>query len=212
MTAGWGAGQGGGYGVPSQTGAFEIIVIGASFGGPKAVERLLCALPRSCKVPVAVVQHITPGFTEVWAKHLDDTCAIKVVEARNRGNLLPGHAYLAPTGKHLRFLRSGDRIVARLDDDFADSLHVPSVDIMMASAARECGSRTLAVLLTGLGNDGASGMLAVRGAGGHTIAESAETAASHSMPGSATRLGAVVEELPLDAIVERVVQLAGRSA
>lgn len=198
------------YGVPSQTSAFDLMVIGASFGGPKAVEQLLAALPARTRMPVVVCQHMAPGFITMWAERLDAKSRVGVVEATNRVRLEPGHAYIAPIGQHLRFMRSGERLLARLDDDFADSLHVPSIDIMMSSAAQQLGSRVLAVLLTGLGSDGASGMLAVRSAGGHTIAESAETAASHSMPGSAAKLGAVVEEMPLDRIIARVSELASR--
>lgn len=199
--------QPGAYGVPCNTGPFGLLVIGASFGGPKAVETLLCALPARCRVPVAVCQHISPGFTTSWAERIDRHSRISVQEAGNRVVMKPGCAYIAPAGLQMRFMRSGSSGMIRLDPDFADSLHVPSVDMMMSSAAAEFGSKTLAVLLTGLGSDGASGMLSVRAAGGYTIAESAETAASHSMPGAAIGLGAVVEELPLDAIVERVAEL-----
>ncbi len=200
-----------GQGVPANTGPYDALVIGASFGGPPAVEALLGALPRRFPVPVAVCQHITEGFTTAWAQRLDAKCKLPVAEAQHRAVFEPGRVWIAPTGRHLRFMRAGrEPARMRLDEDFADSLHVPSIDIMFSSAAATFGSCVLAVLLTGLGSDGATGMLAIRRAGGYTLAESAATAASHSMPGAAVGLGAVVEELPLPAIIERVVELGAR--
>ncbi len=199
-------------GVPSWTGAFELLVIGASFGGPKAIETLLGAIPKDFPVPIAICQHIATGFTQQWAWRLGTCCQVEVVEAENRMRMKPGVVYLAPAGgRHMRFIRATDGVPQiRLDADFADSLHVPSIDMMMSSAAHTFGSRVLAVLLTGLGSDGAIGMLHVRQAGGYTLAESEETAASYSMPGSAVGLGAVAEELPLGRLQQRMVELGSR--
>lgn len=194
-------------GVPAHTGPYDAVLVGASFGGPPAVSRLLAALPRDFPAPVAVCQHITAGFTASWAERLSATCALPVVEAANRMRFDPGRVHIAPAGMQTRFGKGALGAFLRVDPDFADSLYVPSVDIMMSSASTTFGSHTLAVLLTGLGHDGACGMLSVREAGGYTIAESASTAASYSMPGAAAGLGAVVEVLPLDAVIERVVEL-----
>jgi two-component system chemotaxis response regulator CheB len=198
-------------GVPVWTGVFEIVVIGASFGGPPAVERLLGELPAGFPVPVIVCQHMTPGHTEQWAKLLDSRWKLSVHEAENNQRLQRGRVYIAPAGRHLRFLRTGEGSCGmRLDADFADSLHVPSIDFMFSSAAQVFGSRVLAVLLTGMGSDGATGMLSVRRAGGHTLVESQETAMSYSMPGAAVGLGAVVDMLPLDRLASRVAELGSR--
>jgi two-component system chemotaxis response regulator CheB len=199
-------------GVPAHRGPFDLVVIGASFGGPPAIARILNGLPRGFPVPIAIVQHMTPGSTEQWAELLDHQSALKVTEAQRGKILEPGHVYVAPAGRHLRFMRGDDKkLRARLDADFADSLHVPSIDFMMSSAAQVVGSHVLAALLTGMGADGAIGMLAVRQAGGYTLAESEETAQSYSMPGSAVRLGAIVEKLPIDRLAQRVAELGART-
>lgn len=200
-----------GVGVPANTGPFEAIVIGASFGGPKAVEAILAQVPKYFPVPIAICQHMTPGATAPWAHRLCEICALEVVEAEPRTRFKPGTVYIAPAGMQMRLARGPLGPSVRIDPDFADSLHVPSVDILFSSAAQAFGSQVLGVLLTGLGSDGASGLLQIRLAGGYTIAESAETAASHSMPGSAVKCGAVVEELPLQSIPGRVLEL-GRAS
>ncbi len=194
-------------GVPASTGPFEALVIGASFGGPRAIEKILAALPRRFRLPVAVCQHITPGMTALWADSLCGKCRVKVVEAVSHTPFEPGVVHIAPAGMQMRLSNVGGRPVVRLDPDFADSLHVPSIDVLFTSAAQTFGSRTLAVVLTGLGNDGTMGMLQVRQAGGYTIGESQATAVSYSMPGSAHEAGAVVEQLPLDRIPERIIEL-----
>lgn len=198
-------------GVPAHTGPYDAVVIGASFGGPPAVSKLLAALPADYPTPVAICQHITAGFTSIWAERLADNCALPVIEAADGMIFEPGRVYIAPSGFQTRFGPGvGGRVRFRVDVDFADSLYVPSVDFLMSSAAQAFGSHTLAALLTGLGHDGACGMLAIRQAGGYTLAESEATAASFSMPGAAAGLGAVVELLPLDRVIARLVELGSR--
>ncbi|MDP2232415.1 MAG: CheB methylesterase domain-containing protein [Actinomycetota bacterium] len=199
-------------GVPVPTGPFDILVIGASLGGPPAVERVLAALPATFPIPVAIVQHMAAGFVAGWVERLGQHCALRVKEAVNYEHLLPGTVHVAPTGLQMRIGGMRRKPVMRLDPDFSDSLHVPSVDMLMSSAAHVFGSGTLAVLLTGIGSDGACGMLAVRMAGGYTLAESSASAVSYGMPGSAAKLGAVVELLDLERIPARIVELgtAGR--
>lgn len=194
-------------GIPANTGPYDVVVVGASFGGTRAIENVLAELPARFPLPIVVCQHITEGMTGPWAELLCKRCAITVVEATDRMVLKPGTAYIGPVGRQMRLLRVEGGDVLRLDPDFADSLHVPSVDMLFSSAARSFGSGVLAVLLTGLGSDGASGMLQIRQAGGYTIGESAETAVSYGMPGSAAELGAVVEQLPLDRIAHRLIAL-----
>lgn len=171
------------------------VVIGASTGGPKLVEAVLRELPADFPAPVAVCQHMPQGFTTIWAERLDQICRLQVKEPRNREPFERGNVYIAPVGKHMRIRKDGRSYSIALDSDFADSLHVPSIDMLMSSAAAAYGSRVLGVLLTGLGSDGAMGMLAIRRAGGHTICQEPETAIAASMPQSAVELGAAAEEV-----------------
>jgi len=183
-------------GVPQGGRTLEAVVIGASTGGPKVVENILRSLKRDFPAPLAVCQHMPPGFIETWAERLDQSCSLRVKEAQFGERFEKGTAYIAPIGKHMRLKRDSDGTVSiSLDRDFADSLHIPSIDMLMSSAAQAYGSVMLAVLLTGLGSDGALGMLAVRRAGGHTISEAPESAVAYSMPGSAVEMGAAAEEV-----------------
>lgn len=194
-------------GVPVGGVAPGVVVIGASTGGPGVVERILAHLPHDVSVPIAVCQHMPVGFTELWAERLNGKCAIRVKEAENREPLERGTAYIAPIGMQMRIVREGGTGPhVRLDRDFADSLHVPSIDILMSSVAVSFGSRAMAVLLSGLGSDGAHGMLAVRRAGGHTIAEAQSSAVAYSMPGSAVELGAVAVEAHGDQIASMILE------
>jgi len=168
-------------------------VIGASTGGPPIVEAILKALPADFHVPVAVCQHMPPGFIEPWSARLDRLCALDVREARHGERFRRGTVYIAPIGQHLRFLRVDRLDYIALGGEYPDPLFVPSIDCMMDSAAGVFRSGTLAVLLTGLGSDGARGMAAIRAAGGYTIAENPDTALAPSMPKSAIALGAACE-------------------
>lgn len=199
-----------GGGVPVNTGPFNALVIGASFGGPRAIQQVLAELPSDFPLPVAIVQHTGPGMTEYWAQSLSEKSRIPVVEATSMARFEPGIVYIAPVGTQMRLSQGAHTVVIRLSLGAEGDLHVPSIDVLFSSAATQFGSGTLAVLLTGLGKDGAKGMLAVRRAGGYTIAESAATALSHSMPGAAVAAGAVLEELPLPKMAQRVIELAGR--
>jgi two-component system chemotaxis response regulator CheB len=173
--------------------SMSAVVIGASTGGPHVLEPLLRALPADLPVPVAICQHMPPDFTRLWAERLDTLCGLTVKEAENGEPFRAGRVYIAPIGRHLRFRRDGRAVYVRLDADFADALFVPSIDFMMSSAADVFRSGALAVLLTGLGSDGALGMLTVRRAGGYTIIEDPDSAKASSMPKSAAAAGAVAE-------------------
>lgn len=187
------------------------VLIGASAGGPKAVQTILESLPADFSAPIAICQHMTHGATASWAQHLNDACKLRVSEATHAEQFRAGHVYIAPTGRHLRIRGTAAKPWCSLELDFADVLHVPSIDFLMSSAAETFGSRALGVLLSGMGSDGALGMLAIRRAGGVTLAESAESAFMPSMPRAAEDLGAVNEVVPIElmafTIAERV---AGR--
>lgn len=200
-----------GVGVPRGGAPLSAVVIGASAGGPGAIEQILRELPADFPAPVAVCQHTLEGQTAAWARRLDEACAISVCEAVNGARFEPGCAYIAPAGKHMRLSRVGGGVRVSLLSDFADSLFVPSIDFLMSSAAAVYGSRVLAVILTGLCSDGALGMLAVHNAGGRTVVESVESAMAASMPRAATQLGAAQESAPLDRMAALIRErVAGR--
>ena len=198
-------------GVPLGATPVEAVFIGASTGGPAAVEQVLRELPATFPAPIAVCQHMSPGFTRLWAERLDGACELSVSEARFGEELLPGRVYIAPIGKHMRVEDREGVHTVRLDRDFADSLHVPSIDIFMSSAAQAYGSRALGVLLTGLGADGALGMLAIRRAGGYTLCQSEDSAVAPSMPSAAKQLHAVAEECSIERMAHAVARrVSGR--
>lgn len=177
----------------------EVIAIGASTGGTEALHRVLVQLPADAP-PVAVVQHMPAGFTEALARSLDAACRVRVAEARGGEALVPGTVLLAPGGRHLVLGRTQGRIVARVEDAEPVKRHRPSVDVLFRSAARAAGARALGVLLTGMGDDGADGLLEMRRAGAHTIAQDEASSVVWGMPREAVRRGAAVDVLALDRI------------
>ena len=190
---------------PAAQPAADIVVIGCSTGGPPALQRLLTALPSDFPVPVVVVQHMPEGFTAALAERLDRNCQLEVREVRDQDLVRPGRILIAKSGRQLHFARRGERVVTRLDLTPSDTPHTPSIDVAMNSAAEVYGSRTLATLLTGMGADGARGMVAVRGAGGMTLAEAESSAVIFGMPKVAAELGGVEEMLDLSQIASRIV-------
>lgn len=174
------------------------VCIGASAGGPAAVQRILDELPADFSAPIAVCQHMTDGATGPWAHRLDETCKLRVVEATHAEPFCAGKVYIAPTGRHLRIRGTASSPWCSLELDFVEVPHIPSIDVLMTSAADTFGSRGLGVLLTGMGSDGALGMLAIRRAGGVTLAEAVESAFMPSMPKAAEEIGAVFEVVPLE--------------
>jgi len=197
-------------GVPLQA-----VIIGASAGGPGQVQTLLEQLPADFPAPIAVCQHMLAGSTGPWAERLNECVPLNVVEAVPGARFLAGTVYIAPSGKHMRLLGPPRKARISLLPDFADALHVPSIDYLMSSAADVFGSRVLGVILTGLGSDGAMGMLSIRRAGGPTICQTVESAPFASMPAAVANLGAASEQIPLEdmarAIRYRVSGVLGRS-
>jgi two-component system chemotaxis response regulator CheB len=179
---------------PDELARAELCVIGASTGGPAALQALLEALPASFPVPIAIVQHMPAGFTRPFANRLDGLCRLAVSEAENGQRLAPGMVVVAPAGSHLRLNPS---LVVALSEDPAGSRHVPSVDLLFRSAAKSRPGAVLGVLLTGMGDDGAEGMSQIRAQGGLTIAESEESCAVYGMPRAAVERGAAGYVLPL---------------
>jgi two-component system, chemotaxis family, protein-glutamate methylesterase/glutaminase len=183
----------------------ELVAIGASLGGPRALAALLRALPAAFPAPIAVVQHIADGFTEGLASWLDQEAHLEVREARDRDALRPGLVLLAPTGRHLVVSQG----VARLSDGPPLDGFRPSVTPLFRSVAEAYGSRACGVILTGMGRDGAEGLKALKVAGGHTIAQDEATSAVYGMPRAAIETGAVDQVLALEDIPRALVELVG---
>jgi two-component system, chemotaxis family, protein-glutamate methylesterase/glutaminase len=185
-------------------GQFEIALIGASTGGPPAIQTVLEDIGATVPVPIAVVQHMPIGFTRAFAERLNAHLPLTVVEAGNGDRLEPGTVYVAPAGQHLSFRRTRAGVMTALSSHPKDHSHCPSVTVLFESAATVFGKRVVAVLLTGMGDDGATGMLALREAGAYTIAQDQASSVVYGMPAVARRLGAVRQELALSAIGRRV--------
>ncbi len=175
----------------------KIIAIGASTGGTEAIKDLLVQLPAA--VPgIVMTQHMPPGFTRTFAERLNKTTRLHVVEAKGGERILPGHAFLAPGGYHLVVVRSGADYRVKLSDAEPVHRHRPAVDIMMESVAQIGGKNVVGVLLTGMGKDGAKGMVAIRNQGGYTLAQDEASCVVYGMPKEAVALGGVDQIVSLD--------------
>jgi two-component system, chemotaxis family, protein-glutamate methylesterase/glutaminase len=193
------------HALPGELRHCDLCVIGASTGGPPALQRILERLPARFPLPIVVVQHMPPGFTEAFAKRLDGLCRLSVSEAVEGMRLVPGIVVVAPGGRHLR-VSSG--LAAVLTSEPAEARHIPSIDVTMRSAARSRPGRVLGILLTGMGEDGADGMTTIRAGGGVTIAESESSCVVYGMPRAAVRRGGASLVLPLEEIAELMARLS----
>lgn len=185
----------------------KIIAIGASTGGTEAIKELLMQLPAA--VPgIVMTQHMPAGFTRTYAERLNKTTRLHVVEAKGGERILPGHAFLAPGGHHLVVVRSGADYLVKLSDAEPLHRHRPAVDVMMESVALAGGKNVLGVLLTGMGKDGAKGMLDIRNHGGFTLAQDEASCVVYGMPKEAVAIGGVDQIVDLDkmgaALLEKI--------
>jgi two-component system chemotaxis response regulator CheB len=185
----------------------KVIAIGASTGGCEALVSVLGAMPADSPGVVAVI-HMPEGFTKSFAARLDKNCAMRVSEAKDGDRVLPGHALIAPGNFHLSVVRSGAITTVRVHSGAPVSRHRPSVDVLFDSCARQLGSNGVGAILTGMGDDGARGLLAMRQAGARTIAQDEATCVVFGMPKEAIALGAAELVLPLDRIPGQLLQLA----
>ncbi len=186
--------------VPIARGRPRIVGIGCSTGGPAALMRIFGSLVEPPPVAVIVSQHMPEGFTKGFAERVDRLTPVRTREAANGDEPRPGTMLIAPGGYHLEFEHERGRAVARLVPKQPTDKYAPSVDRMLTSAAKHYGSELMAVILTGMGDDGRRGVVAVKQAGGTVIAESEETAVIFGMPQQAIRTGMVDAVLPLDAM------------
>jgi len=181
----------------------KLIAIGASTGGTEAIREILVRLPADSPA-VLITQHMPPGFTRSFAARLDGLCRMTVSEAVDGERALPGHAYIAPGDHHMRLTRSGANYLIAVDSAEPVNRHRPSVDVLFRSVAEAAGQNALGVILTGMGRDGAQGLLEMRQAGCYTVAQDEASCVVFGMPREAIALGAVEDTLPLTAIADRV--------
>jgi two-component system chemotaxis response regulator CheB len=190
---------------PLRIGSTEkVIVIGASTGGTEAIKDVLVQLPFDAPA-VLVTQHMPEAFTRSFAARLDSLCRITVKEAESGERVLPGHAYIAPGHSHLLLKRSGANYVTHLSQSEPVNRHRPSVDVLFRSAAECAAKNAIAIILTGMGRDGAAGMLELHRAGAYTYAQDEQSCVVFGMPKEAINLGAADEVLPLQDIPPAVI-------
>lgn len=181
----------------------KIVAIGASTGGTEAIKEVLCRLPPSAP-GIVVTQHIPAAFSAAFAKRVDGLSALQVRQAEDGEQILPGHAYIAPGDQHLLVERSGARYYCRLNDGPAVSRHKPSVDVLFRSVAQQVGPNAMGVMLTGMGDDGAQGMLEMKQAGAFNLVQDEKTSVVWGMPGAAFKLGAAEKTVALQNIAEEI--------
>jgi two-component system chemotaxis response regulator CheB len=183
-----------------------LVALGASTGGTAALEALLRRFPANAPGTM-IVQHMPEGFTASFAKRLDSLCAMCVKEAEGGEEIVPGLALIAPGGRHLVVQRVGSALVASVRDGPKVHHQRPAVDVLFQSAARAAGRGAVCALLTGMGVDGAKGMLAMREAGAYTVAQDEDSCVVYGMPREAVALGAAMEVLPLDRIADTLLSV-----
>lgn len=181
----------------------KLIIVGASTGGTEAIREVLVPLPPDAPA-VLIAQHMPPGFTKSFAQRLNGLCRITVKEAEHGERVLPGHAYIAPGHAHLLLARSGANYIAHLSDDPPVNRHRPSVDVLFRSAAQHAGKNAVGVILTGMGRDGAAGLLEMKKAGAYTLAQDEASCVVFGMPREAIALGAADEIAALPEMSRRV--------
>lgn len=187
----------------------KIIAIGASTGGTEAIRQVLEPMPANSPA-ILITQHMPAGFTRSFVKRLDSLCAVQVHEAEDGQRVLPGHVYLAPGGiAHMVLERSGANYVVRLDPSDPVNRHRPSVDVLFNSVAKVAGRNAVGVVLTGMGKDGAQGLLAMKQAGAVTCAQDEATSVVYGMPREAVNIGATDHALPLQDIGAYLLKSAG---
>lgn len=192
-------------GRPAPVRPVRAMVVGSSTGGPEALRHVLSGLRTPLPVPMLLVQHMPPVFTRQLAERLDREGPTTVVEAAGGEVLQPGHAYLAPGGRHLEVVREGASLVTRLSDGPPVNFTRPAVDVLFRSAVRVLGGDLLALVLTGMGSDGRDGAGEIVRAGGHVIAQDERTSVVWGMPGAVTTAGHAHQVLPLDQVARAVV-------
>ena len=181
------------------TSSEKLIIIGASTGGTEAIREFLMQMPSDCP-GILIAQHIPEGFTTSFARRLDSLCKISVVVSQGNERVLPGHAYIAPGHSHLVLTRSGANYMTKIEQTDPVNRHRPSVDVLFRSAAQAAGKNAVGVILTGMGKDGAQGMLDMKAAGAYNFAQDEASCVVFGMPREAIAIGATHEVGALTAL------------
>ena len=189
----------------------RIVAIGASTGGTEAIREVLAALPPDAPA-IVISQHIPAAFSKPFAERMNQCSAMAVCEAQDGQYILPGHVYIAPGDRHLLVERDGARYRCRLNDGPHVNRHRPSVDVMFRSVAQNVGPNATGVILTGMGDDGARGLKEMAEAGAHTIAQDEASSVVWGMPGTAVRMGAAHQVLPLHRVPDEILNRSGESS
>jgi two-component system, chemotaxis family, protein-glutamate methylesterase/glutaminase len=189
----------------------RLVALGASTGGTEAIRELLLAMPADAPA-IVIAQHMPEQFTRALAERLDSVCRMRVKEAEAGERAQAGHAYIAPGHSHMLVGRSAGHYVIELSQDPPVNRHRPSVDLLFRSVARSAGANAVGVLLTGMGKDGAQGLLELRRTGAHTIVQDQQTSVVFGMPREAVNLGAAREVLPLRSIASHVLAALAQAA
>jgi two-component system, chemotaxis family, protein-glutamate methylesterase/glutaminase len=186
---------------------YDVLVIGVSTGGPQGLKAVIPRLPADFPAPVAIVLHMPVGYTEAYAKRLDETSQLTVVEAKEGDEVRPGMVFVAPAGRHLTFRRDASGTVrTRLDVSPFDTPHKPSVDVLFQSAAETYGERVLGVVMTGMGDDGLAGSAWIKAKCGSVLTEAEETCIVYGMPRSVVEAGLSDESVPLHRLAEVIAE------
>jgi two-component system chemotaxis response regulator CheB len=183
----------------------RVVAIGTSTGGTQALEEVLTALPR-VSPGIVIVQHMPEKFTAAFAGRLNGICRIEVKEAETNDRVMPGRALIAPGGRHILLKRNGAQYVVEVIDGPLVNRHRPSVDVMFRSVAKSAGGNALGIIMTGMGDDGAAGMLEMRTAGARTVAQDEESCVVFGMPKEAIKRGGVERTLPLSAMAQEILK------
>ncbi len=192
---------------PFTAGKTDVVVIGISTGGPQALRRLLPALPVDFPVPIAIVLHMPVGYTALYARKLDEICALEVVEAQEGAELRAGRVVVAQAGRHLVLRRTiTGKVLAHLSMQPIDKIHRPSVDVLFRSAADCYGERVLAVVMTGMGDDGKQGAAWVKACGGAVLTEAESSCVIYGMPRSVAEAGLSDGAVPLEGMAQAILQ------
>ena len=189
----------------------RLVAIGSSTGGVEALRDIVLALPPDAP-PIVITQHIPPKVSTSFAERLDGLAAVRVKEAADGERVVAGHVYIAPGDRHLAVRRSGAQLITHCYDGPLVSGHKPSVSVLFNTVAEACGAKAVGVILTGMGRDGADGLLAMRKAGASTIGEDESSCVVYGMPKAAFEIGAVERQLPLSHIVDEILRLCRQDA
>lgn len=189
---------------------YDLVALGASTGGPPTIQQILEDLGETTPVPIVIVQHMPVGFTHAFAERLNAHLPLHVAEAKPMERLLRSSVYIAPAGAHLRIVRSEGYLHTDISPFPGDTAHVPSIDVLFHSIAKTVGSRATAALLTGMGHDGAQGLLALKNQGAYTLVQDEATSVVFGMPRVALSLGAVREVAALGQLGPRIRELINR--